>query len=170
MKLRSAQSGVTLLELMIGVAIVAILARLVSPSLLTTIALNRAAGTTNDMLTAIAYARSEAMQGGIVSLQSIGGDWNNGWEVVDAAGVVLWNYSAPNRIIVTETGGFQQFSFDNRGMLVGMAGGGTMTVCIDPASVNEDEYNDSVRFRGRQIRLVAAGRPQLTRNFECDPI
>lgn len=84
------QAGFTLLELMITVAIAAILLTVGVPSFRSVIQNNRAAIQTNDLLSALSLARSEAVKRGAAvsvcpsatqSACSGGTDWSVGWIV-----------------------------------------------------------------------------------------
>jgi type IV fimbrial biogenesis protein FimT len=82
-------SGFTLLELMMTVAILAIVVSVGVPSLMDTIRNNRLASGANELVTSMALARSEASKRGIqVSVCPRNGnvcadttDWSNGWLV-----------------------------------------------------------------------------------------
>lgn len=88
------QRGFSLIELMVAIAIVAVLVALAFPSFEATFRSNRLATATNEMLAAISLARSEAVRStrgsGICASQNgsnCDGDWNDGWIVwLDEAG------------------------------------------------------------------------------------
>lgn len=74
--------GFTLVELMVTVAIVAILVTLGVPSFIDMVKNNRISGQANDFTTALMLARSEAVRrGSIVCVKSKGseGNWSAGW-------------------------------------------------------------------------------------------
>lgn len=82
------QSGVTLIEAMITLSVLAILIGIAAPSFRDTIRLNRTAAVTNDLVAALQYARSEAIRRGIAIQVCAGNDvtvcngsWLNGWYV-----------------------------------------------------------------------------------------
>jgi len=88
------QRGFTLMELMITVAVMAILLTAALPNFRTALQNNRLTAQANELITAMQFARSEALKRGFpVELCSssdgavCGGDWNEGWLVyVDPPG------------------------------------------------------------------------------------
>ena len=78
------QSGFTLIELMIAIAILGIVVSLGIPSFAKLIAENRVSGVTNEFNAALQVARSEAVRRGTaVSIRSVGGaeTFQGGWNV-----------------------------------------------------------------------------------------
>lgn len=84
------QSGFTLVELMIAIAVVAILLGLALPSFQSTMRSNRVATTSNELLGSLALARTEAIRGlgpaGVCASDdgttcTSTADWANGWIV-----------------------------------------------------------------------------------------
>lgn len=88
------QRGFTLMELMIAVTLLAIVTTLALPSFTQFIQNNRLSGQTNEMITALQLARSEAVMRGVpvavcssADGVSCGGNWNQGWvAIADPAG------------------------------------------------------------------------------------
>lgn len=87
-KVMSKSRGFTLIELMITIAVMAILLSLALPSFQQTLRSNRVATTTNELLASLSLARSEAIRNTHgASLcpsadgTSCGTDWNAGWLV-----------------------------------------------------------------------------------------
>lgn len=85
-----AQAGFSLIELMIGISILAILISLALPSFRTAVQNNRIASQANELVTAFHLARSEALkrnQPVIVCASSDGetcqGTWTDGWIVAE---------------------------------------------------------------------------------------
>ena len=75
-------SGFTLLELMITIAIAAVLAGIAIPSFKSSISSNRLTTNANELVTALNLARSEAVKRGQqVVVRRNGTNWENGWTV-----------------------------------------------------------------------------------------
>ncbi|HEX5055903.1 MAG TPA: GspH/FimT family pseudopilin [Gammaproteobacteria bacterium] len=157
MKIPRTQSGVTLLELMIGLAVVAILGSLAAPSFREMLLSSQITTATNNFITAMAFARSEAVKRAlIIRVDAIGGNWDNGWQVInDNDNSIIRTFDAPaNTVDVAGVPAVASLRFDGRGLLLGEAAGVVMSVCHSG-------------MRGRQISLSATGRPQLDREYVC---
>ena len=75
-------TGFTLIELILTVAIMSIILTVGLPSFQSTVASNRLTSTTNAMVSALQLAKSEAMkQHKTVVVRKKNNDWANGWEV-----------------------------------------------------------------------------------------
>lgn len=78
----SANRGVTLIELIIAMAILAVLIAVAAPSFREVATNNRSSGIVNTFLADISMARSEATKHARpVSVVATGADWNSGWQV-----------------------------------------------------------------------------------------
>ena len=78
----NSSTGFTLIELMITLAMVSLLMTLGIPSFNEAIRNNRLTTYTNDLVTALNLARSEAVKRNIsVSVRKSGTDWEDGWDV-----------------------------------------------------------------------------------------
>ena len=122
-------AGFTLLELMVTLAIAAILLTIALPSFQESLRSNRVATTANEALASLALARSEAIRNtrgaGVCASadgSNCGADWNSGWLVwsdansnsaVDA-GEAIVRYSQ-GKASVTVTGTTSALAFDSRG-------------------------------------------------------
>jgi len=79
--------GFTLLELIITIGIFAIIAGFAIPGFQNLIEANRVTTQTNNLLSALKTARSEAVrQGGPVTLAAMDGDFNEGWCLYEGVG------------------------------------------------------------------------------------
>ena len=123
------QTGFTLIELMVTIAVLAVLLGLALPSFQQSLRSNRAATATNDMLASLSLARSEAIRstrgGGVCSSNdgaACNGGWSDGWLVwadADAdgafdAGETVLRYSRGDARLAA-TGPGAVIAFDSRG-------------------------------------------------------
>lgn len=146
---RAPNQGFTLVELMVTVAIVAIVVAIAFPSFEGSFRSNRVATSTNELVGSFALARSEALRnpGGAILCTSTdglacGGDWNDGWIVgvdlnsnggIDAADRIVRYVVTNDRIALTATavaGSATMVRFDRRGRVVD---GNARTVTLVPA-------------------------------------
>lgn len=119
--------GFTLLELMVAIAVAAILISVSAPSFRTIIQNNRIVGQSNQLVTAFQLARSEALKRNTTFVvcssadgKACGGNWTDGWLVAeDSAGVgsasvtvanVIRVWAAPEGdLAITNAPGFVRF-------------------------------------------------------------
>ena len=74
--------GFTLIELIVTLAIAAIVATMGIPSFISSITSNRLTTTTNDFISTLYFARSEAIKRNqTVVISKSGAQWENGWQV-----------------------------------------------------------------------------------------
>lgn len=77
------QQGITLIELMVTVSVLAVLAAVAAPSFTPLMERWRVRSAAEDLQASIYFARSEAIKrGGGITIAAIDDDWSNGWEVV----------------------------------------------------------------------------------------
>lgn len=77
-----AQRGFTLVELMIAIAIVAILAAIAVPSMQSITANRKASKLSHELQIDIMYARNQAMTfNRTIAITPKGGDWASGWQI-----------------------------------------------------------------------------------------
>lgn len=121
-KTLSRQSGFTLVELMVAIVVLAILIAIAVPSFKTQIQSSKMRTTTADFITAIAYARSQAVtRAENVHVRAKTGGWAAGWCVTvggDCA-APLRDFEAPKGIAVSGTG--TSYSFNQLGYLADAA-------------------------------------------------
>ncbi len=175
------QRGLTLIELMVGVTVLSILLLFAVPSFQATIARSRLTSSTNDLVSAIALARSEAIRRGTrvtvcKSANGTGctnaGGWQQGWLVfsdttrgsasatVDVGETVI-AVSGPlaANISVLGTANFANFvSFAADGTVRTMNGAsmaGRLRVCSTASSLSD-------ATRARELDITSAGRLATT--------
>lgn len=165
-------AGVTLMEMLIGLAIVSIGMTVAIPSFQGMIARNTVATEVNEMLLAVNLARSEAGRtGSRVSIRSAGGNAANefgpGWCVVptfdadgdetDCTGTVIRAFSSINpsaTLNLVDAGGSTSIDFTPRGSLSNFA-----TVSIDYCYEGQ---------QGRRIFVSPIGRSKSHRPDDAD--
>lgn len=178
---RRAQAGLTLIELMVSLVVLAVLLGVAVPSFRSAIASNRLSSSTNELVGALALARSEAVRRGtrITVCKSAdgaacttAGGWQQGWIVftdttranatasVDAGETVIARGQAvPAPVSIGGNANVQNFvSFAADGTTRSMLGalqGGSIRVCYPDSALSNQR-------RARDIEVLTTGR--LTTN------
>ena len=147
LRARRRACGFTLVELMITIAVAAILLALAAPSFTRLIANTRETSAVNSLLNALVYARNTALRSGepvtvcpiatpTAAACSASADWNTGWGVISApagaASVLLASGNLGARgVTVSASGGVIPLVFTPRGLVTGLPAAGTnlFTVC-----------------------------------------
>jgi len=135
--LRLPARGFTAIELMVVVAIVAILTAFAAPYMGQMIRKQALRTTSFDVFSSLTLARSEAIKRNVsVTMAPVGADWAKGWTVTDANGNVLRTQGSvdnlaiagPVNVVFTGTGrlsvGILPFSIDT------MIGSNTVYRCV----------------------------------------
>lgn len=167
--------GFTSIELMVTVAVLAILTGLAAPSFSNLTEKWRTMQTVEAMKSSLMFARSEAIKrGGNVYLEKLpkttpgcitdgtNQDWDCGWVVfVDANGNKRWNageeiqrYTAPANILVTRTRSGVTIRADQWGMMDGANLIG-FTVSPQPTGLTSPATKGICMSAGGRIRIIA---------------
>ena len=164
-------TGFTVVELMVTLAIAAVLFGYALPAFDDLMNQRRATTRINQFVLAVNFARSEAAKlGGIVSVQSVdatdnGNEWGVGYCVVagnpgNCNAPVLQTFETLNGLTLDGTGALDAaatFSFNSRGLLVGGVGG-ELQLCS----------TDATEDPGRSIFLNTIGRASIS-DLVCNP-
>jgi type IV fimbrial biogenesis protein FimT len=157
------QFGFTLVEMMVVIALIAILSTYAFPSLRYSILNNRITSKTNLLVNSLNYARSEAVirggKIGLVPADKTGLDWSQGWEVVSnptsTSPTVIKTFDFANDgIQITETNLKTAITYTSRGgVLEAQANPLFFNVCVKDRS-RGDPY-------GRLLKIEPTGRVSL---------
>jgi type IV fimbrial biogenesis protein FimT len=151
------QQGFTLIELMVALAVLAILITVAVPSFTSYILNQRVKTSAFELAAALSYARSEAIKLNTdIQLSRDSTDWE-GWRMVRADdSTVLRVWERPGRLNITTTPDVSAISFQRDGRADNLV---TFTVC---------DADDSNQVARRLIRLDPSGRASLSRGVNCD--
>lgn len=180
-KPHDSEGGFTLVELMVTLAIAAIILTQGIPAFTNTIQNNRISTNTNDLVADLNIARSEAISRNIAvvlcrsdnpNLAGAGcsgaGAWSSGWLVFadddgsgdfTAANDTLIRIGQPSAAAITiNSNGVNSIQYNSNGTTAS-AGDSVLAVC----DTRGTDY-------GREIRVNTVGRPRLTRGIPGTPI
>lgn len=166
-KLNTKTSGITLIELVIAMAVVAIGLVLTVPAMKDFTDTNRQADIINRLVRDITYAKGEAVTRGTgftVSTVSGTAAWNAGWTIADTAtGLTVLRTAPPLTIAgqtLLSTAGFTSISFRPDGSQPAAAAAFTVELC---------QACTNVANREKQITVSPTGRISLNNQFACVP-
>lgn len=157
---RNAQRGFTLIELMVVVAVLAIVATVAVPSFQQLIENNRLATESNRILSALSFARSEAVRvGDDVSLTADAGGFDEGW-CVHLGGAcndpdILRQFDGLNQL--DYAGSANSVTFNARGEMTDAA----FNISIEPSNCDSGETDKT-----RTITVSPSGRGS-TQKGDC---
>lgn len=148
--MKTTNRGFTLMELIVTLAVLAIMTTLAIPSFRTTIMNNRLTTQANEFITDINIARSEAVkQGNTITITSKNGtNWANGWTITDSGGNTLRVHGAQDGTI-TLTGSAGTVTYQRTGFI---SSGTALTF---------DICDDRTGETGRRITILSTGRPSI---------
>lgn len=116
---RRTETGFTLIELVVAIAILAIILGLAVPSMQSYILNQRVRNATFDLTSDLLYTRGEATKRNAdVLIAATGGSWQNGW-TISAGGVTLKERQIIRDLAVAATGA--TITFRHNGRLAGNA-------------------------------------------------
>jgi type IV fimbrial biogenesis protein FimT len=150
------EGGLTLAELMIGVAIVAIVLSVGTPSFNNAVRINRIATLSNDLITAMHVARSEAVKLGrtVRVCSSTNGTscagstaWQTGWIVLDPGNNVARSWAAENTDL-TLTGPAAAIRYSSSGF-------------VSASATFQIRTSSGTCEQGRDIALSVTGHPSV---------
>jgi len=157
--------GFTLIEMMVTIAVAAMLLMIAVPSFRNASLSSQLRSAANDFIASSNFARSEAIKrGSAVTLcvstdgsTCAAGGWEQGWIVLSGTTVLQHESAAPNGFKLSAAGSVATLSFQPIGI---GATPTTLTVCRATPTVGAEE---------RVVTLDATGRAwvQITRNGAC---
>ncbi len=149
--------GFTLIELIVAIAIGAILATIAVPGFTSLIADQRAKAASSELFESLLTARSEAItRNASVSLTPVAGGWDGGWQVLDPANQsnVLDDHGAVTGVVIQ--GPTAAVTYEASGRLLA----GTAPVFLVTATAGSAVFSQC-------LSVDLTGRPYLVEGTTC---
>lgn len=148
-------SGFTLIELMVTVAVLAVVVSLAAPSFRSIVEAQRMRAAAFDLMADLTLARSEALKRGQIvapiTLSPVSGSWASGWSITAGEEVVSTKNTIGSGVSIT---GPTSVVFDRNGRV--------------SSTVAKFALADSSATRRRCISIDPSGRPKSS-TTECAP-
>jgi type IV fimbrial biogenesis protein FimT len=150
--------GFTIIELMITLAVAAILTMLAMPSFKHLMISTNLSGVNNDLTGAMQFARTEAVsRQTAIAVAASAGNWQNGWTVqIAPAGTVLRTYAAVAPQYVVNGNAVTKVTFQPQGSLAPPSGS-TAAVAATCITISSAGFGSS-----RFLQVLPAGMVQQT--------
>ena len=148
------QKAFTLVELMVTLAVAAILVSMALPNMRYMLLSNRITSKTNELVRAINYVRSESIVNHLFNIEPLDSndpnEWGQGWEIVDQDDntIKIFEFREDQIIVAEVCGETPSISFTNRGRVSGRE---TYQFVI---------YSDN-HSSGRRLTLNPTGRTKI---------
>lgn len=145
--------GYTLLELLVTLAIVAVLATLAAPAFDSLIETQRTRSASNSLVNSLNLARSEAVTRNVaIKLEKAAAGWSDGWSVsIDGTATVLRTEAGVNGVSITGSANSVSYTPDGRAS-------GSVEFDVVPDSGDTD--------RSRCVSVSLSGKPRIEEG-EC---
>ncbi len=150
-------AGFTIVELLVTIAILAVLMGLAAPAYQSFIKNNCMIATSTSLVTAFQLARSEAIKRREeISVSATGGSWGNGWQVEQGT-TILQRFLREGCSVttITEASGETEFTYSPTGLVDDDA---DFSIC-------DDRDNTQAVSPGRQVSISLTGRPSTDSKY-----
>ncbi|MGV8919213.1 MAG: GspH/FimT family pseudopilin [Pseudomonas sp.] len=162
------QAGLGLVQLLVGITLIAILASIAVPGFAQVIATQRQADAAQQLASALRSARTEAiLRNQVVWVQAIEGDWSRGWRIVveqyEAEDSVLMERTSAGKVpIVGNYWVRRQVRFNGMGAPISAGGAwnsGTLFICEKGQPISH-----------HQVVLSSTGRVKVDSGKTAEPL
>lgn len=145
------QRGFTLIELIITMAVLAVVVSIAAPNFQSLMANQRVKAAADELLMSIMYARAEAIKTrSAIAVVRVGDNWGNGWSV--RQGDVVLRQDDKSGLLVSGFSG-DKLTFSRNGRLSAEA---TFSVC-----------DEAGKAEGRNINVSLSGQARVTKGGSC---